>query len=450
MATALDLDVLEDEFTAFHARFGQFFFRREYRTRSRRYLRALLSPVPRKNGWQLAEAMGEPDPNGTQRLLFGARWDADAVRDELQRYVMERLGDPLDGVLVIDETGFLKKGTHSVGVARQYSGTAGKIENCQLGVFLTYASARGATFLDRRLYLPERWTADAARRQAAKVPSDSAFQTKPQLARAMLSHAFANGVVAGWVAADSAYGCDGRLRLWLGRRRQPSVLAVRRDERVWVLSANGQRQQRTVEQVAAMVAPADWQQLSAGDGAKGPRWSDWAWVSISGLRQDDWGSWLLIRRSLGETVELAYYLVAGPAATTMTQAVRVAGCRWTVEQCLEEGKGQTGLDDYEVRHWPSWHRHITLSMLAHAFLATHRTPPHEPDPASADAGAGGGVGTALGGRSAAAVGANAGSVESAGGAGLVALAATTSGPRQTLPLPATTTPGTAARPYLRL
>ena len=195
--SALDLDALDAQFTAFHARFAHHFYRSEYRQRSAAYLRALLSPVARKNGWQLAEAMGEADPNGAQRLLFGARWDADAVIGELQRFVMEHAGGQVDGVLVIDETGFLKKGRHSVGVARQYSGTAGKVENCQIGVFLTYASARGATFLDRRLYLPETWATDAARRTAAHVPETVSFQTKPQLARTMLTAAFAHGVQAG-------------------------------------------------------------------------------------------------------------------------------------------------------------------------------------------------------------------------------------------------------------
>jgi SRSO17 transposase len=450
MPTSLDLDRLETEFSAFHARFAAYFFRREYRTRSARYLRALLSPVGRKNGWQLAEAMGERDPNGAQRLLFGARWDADAVRDELQRYVMERLGDPVTGVLVIDETGFLKKGTHSVGVARQYSGTAGKVENCQIGVFLTYASARGATFLDRRLYLPEHWAADAVRRSAAKVPSSVTFQTKPQLARAMLAHAFGNGVTAGWVAADSAYGCDRTLRLWLARRRQAYVVGVRRDERVWVLTSAGPRRQRTVAQVAAELVPADWQRLSAGDGAKGPRWYDWAWVPVSGLRQDDWASWLLIRRSGGDAPELAFFLVAGPAATTLGQAVRVAGQRWTIEQCVEEGKGETGLDEYEVRHWPSWHRHITLSMLAHAFLATHRLPPSTAEPASEDARAGGGGGTAVGTRSAPLAGADPAMAEPPGGAGLVNVATAAPSVRQTLPLPTTHAARVGSRPYLRL
>lgn len=426
--SAIDLDALDAQFTAFHARFAHHFYRQEYRQRSAHYLRALLSPIARKNGWQLAEAMGETDPNGVQRLLFGARWDADAVIAELQTVVMEHFGDPTDGVLVIDETGFLKKGTHSVGVARQYSGTAGKVENCQIGVFLTYASARGATFLDRRLYLPESWAQDADRRTAAHVPETITFQTKPRLARTMLSEAFAHGVRAGWVTADSVYGSERALWLWLARRHQPFVLGVRSTERVWLIDADGSRRQRTVVQAAAGVTPADWQRHSAGDGTQGPRWYDWAWLPVAGVRQEDWGHWLLVRRSCSAPEEMAFYLVGGPASVTLPQALRVAGMRWTIESCLEEAKGETGLDEYEVRHWHSWHRHITLSMLAHAFLASSR---QAANAVLAGSPGGGGVGAAVGGRGAATVGADAPPPEPDGAPGLVALAALASGTCQT-------------------
>lgn len=445
--SAIDLDALDAEFTAFHARFAHHFYRLEYRQRSFHYLRALLSPVARKNGWQLAEAMGEADPNGAQRLLFGARWDADAVIAELQCFVMEHFGDPTDGVLVIDETGFLKKGTHSVGVARQYSGTAGKVENCQIGVFLTYASARGASFLDRRLYLPESWAQDRERCQAARVPETVTFQTKPQLALAMLKQASAHGVQAGWVTADSVYGSDRSLWLWLARRRQPFVLGVRSTERVWLIDADDRRRQRTVAQAAAGLTDADWQRQSAGDGTKGPRWYDWAWLPIAGVRQDDWGHWLLVRRSLSDPTELAFFLVGGPASVTLEQAVRVAGMRWTIEACLEEAKGETGLDEYEVRHWHSWHRHITLAMLAHAFLASSRQAAN-----AALAGSPGGrdVGAAVGGRGAAAAGVDAATAEPGGAAGLVALAAAPSGPCQTGALPPTHQRRATPLSYLRL
>lgn len=445
--TPLDLDALDAQFTAFHARVAHLFYRREYRERSARYLRALLSPIERKNGWQLAEAMGEADPNGAQRLLFGARWDAEAVIDALQQFVMEQFGDPVDGVLVIDETGFLKKGTHSVGVARQYSGTAGKVENCQIGVFLTYAAARGATFLDRRLYLPESWASDADRRLAAQVPETVTFQTKPQLALAMLRDAFGNGVRAGWVTADSVYGSDRALWLWLARRRQPFVLGVRSTERVWLIKAGGQRQQRTVAQAASGVAAAGWQRHSAGDGTKGPRWYDWAWLPVAGVRQEDWGHWLLVRRSVSDPAEFAYYLVGGPASVTLPQALRVAGMRWTIESCLEEAKGETGLDEYEVRHWHSWHRHITLSLLAHAFLASSRQAAN-----AVLAGAPGGraPGPIVGGRGAAAAGADVVAAKPLRTLGMVTLAAAASGVCQTGALPTPIQRWTAPRTYLRL
>jgi len=445
--SAINLEALDEQFTAFHARFAHHFYRREYRQRSAHYLRALLSPVARKNGWQLAEAMGEADPNGTQWLLFGARWDADAVTDELHQFVMEHFGDPVDGVLVLDETGFLKKGTHSVGVARQYSGTAGKVENCQIGVFLTYASARGATFLNRRLYLPEDWAAATDRRRAVHVPETVTFQTKPQLAHAMLAQAFEQGVQAGWVTADSVYGSDRSLWLWLARRRQPFVLGVRASERVWLVGADGSRRQRTVAAAAAEVASSAWQRHSAGDGTKGPRWYDWAWLPIAGVRQDDWGHWLLLRRSVSDPTKLAFYLVGGPASLTCTQALRVAGPRWTIESCLEEAKGETGLDEYEVRHWHSWHRHITLSMLAHAFLASSRQLANAAETGSAG---GGSLGAALGGRGAAVTGTDVAAVTSHSATGLVTLATAASGVRQTSTLP--TTDGRWPTPftYLRL
>ena len=445
--SAIDLDALDDQFSAFHARFAHHFYRAEYRQRSRHYLRALLSPVTRKNGWQLAEAMGEADPNGAQRLLFGARWDADAVITELQAFVMERFGDPTDGVLVIDETSFLKKGTHSVGVARQYSGTAGKVENCQIGVVLTYASARGATFLDRRLYLPESWATDTDRRLAAHVPETVTFQTKPQLALAMLTTALAGGVRAGWVTGDSVYGSDRALWRGLARRRQPFVLGVRSSERVWLIAADGRRRQRTVAAVAAELAEDAWERQSAGDGSKGPRWYDWAWRPVAGLRQEDWGHWLLIRRSLSDPTDLAYYLVGGPASVTCAQALRVAGMRWTIESCLEEAKGQTGLDEYEVRHWHSWHRHITLSMLAHAFLASSR---QATNAALAGAAGGGGVGAAVAGRDAATAGADVATPDPQCPARLVTLAATASGSCQTGALPTANHRWTTPITYLRL
>jgi len=364
-----ELDQADEQFAAFHARFAPYFFRVQVRERSRRYLRALLGPVERKNGWQLAEAMGEADPNGAQRLLFEAVWDEDAVRDELERFVAEEFGDPHEGIFVLDESGFPKKGTKSVGVKRQYCGALGKKENCQMGVFLTYVSPRGHVFLDRRLYLPEEWADDADRRQEAGVPKDITFQTKPALGRTMLAHAFEQGVRGGWVTGDEVYGSDGTLRRQLEERQQAYVLAVRANEAVWWEEEEQAPHQVRVAELAASLPETAWQRLSAGKGAKGPRWYDWARRELPRHPHPGWSCWLLLRRSLDDATELAYYLAFAPAPTPLQELVTVAGARWSVEQCLEEAKGGCGLDQYEVRTWRSWHRHITLVLVAHAFLS---------------------------------------------------------------------------------
>jgi SRSO17 transposase len=250
-----------------HARIAHRFRRAEPRRRALAYLRGLTSPVERKNGWQLAEQAGESTPDGMQRLLATADWDADQVRDDLRAYVVEHLGEG-EGVLVVDETGFLKKGTKSAGVQRQYSGTAGRIENCQIGVFLAYASAQGHTFLDRELYLPKEWAVDAPRRAEAGVPEPVPFRTKPQLARVMLERALDAGVPAAWVMGDEVYGGDRRLRVWREERQLPHLLAVKSSEPLWTRTTWRQVAAKTL---AAAVPAAEWQRLSAGEGAKGPR-----------------------------------------------------------------------------------------------------------------------------------------------------------------------------------
>lgn len=353
---------------ALHGRIARRFARAEPRHRAFQYLKGLLSPVARKNGWQLAEQAGEGTPDGMQRLLASADWDAEAVRDDLRTYVVEHLGEP-GAVLIIDETGFLKKGTKSVGVQRQYSGTAGRIENCQIGVFLAYASARGRTFLDRALYVPKEWAADAARRAEAAVPADVEFQTKPQLARAMLERALEAAVPAAWVTGDEVYGGDRRLRVWLEEREQPHVLAVKSTEPLWMRTTCRQVAANTL---AAAVPAAEWQRLSAGDGAKGPRLYDWARVPIRALPAPGWDYWLLVRRSLTDPTDLAYYVCFCRAATSLAELVQVAGTRWAIEESFESAKGEVGLDHYEVRRWPGWYRHITLALLAHAFLTVTR------------------------------------------------------------------------------
>ncbi len=355
-----------------HARIAHRFRRSELRERLRRYLTGLVGDVRRKNGWQMAEATGEAQPRGTQRVLGGSRWDADAVREDLREYVVEHLGDEESGVLIVDETGFLKKGEKSVGVARQYTGTAGKRENCQVGVFLCYASERGAAFVDRKLYLPrEEWAEDPARRAEAGVPEDIRFATKGKLAKEMLERAFESGVPARWVVADTVYGTARGLRVWLEEEGCSYVLAVPATRGVYHQGC--QRQARTV---ARNLPKEAWERASAGTGSKGERLYDWACLTLpeSEARDDGHraGRWLLIRRSITEPEKVAYYLCYGPAQTNANELIRLAGSRWQVEDCFAEAKGEVGLDEYEVRKWDGWHRHVTLCLLAHAYLAVVR------------------------------------------------------------------------------
>jgi SRSO17 transposase len=347
-------------------RLSPYFERAEPRQRAIAYLRGLLSPAERKNSWQLAEVIGDTTPYGFQHLLRRALWDPEAVRDELRRYVLQHLEDA-EAVLVVDETGFLKKGRHSAGVARQYSGTAGKVENCQIGVFLAYASQLGHTLLDRELYLPQEWTDDRERCRQAGIPEDRCFATKPQLARQMLARAFAAGVPAKWVTGDSVYGDDRRLRIWLEAQPQAYVLAVSGKEYVWL--AGDQRQVKTI---LASLPAEGWTRLSAGDGAKGPRWYDWRWLPLADRMDPAWCRWLLVRRSVGTPTELTAYVVFAPQATSLEEVVQVAGTRWTIESGFEAAKGEVGLDHYEVRSWTGWYRHITLAMWALALLTVMR------------------------------------------------------------------------------
>jgi SRSO17 transposase len=352
---------------ALHARIAGRFVRAEPRRRVLAYLRGLLGNVGRKNSWQLAEHAGEATPDGMQRLLATADWDPDLVRDDLRAYVVEHLGDP-SGVLVADETGFLKKGTTSVGVQRQYSGTVGKVDNCQLGVFLAYASGKGRAFIDRELYLPKAWTEDPARCRAARVPEEVGFRTKPQLAWVMLERALDAGVPASWVTADEAYGGDPALRRFLEDRGLSYVLAVKCTE--WLGPADGSAR-ATAEQLAAALPAEQWVACSAGHGAKGRRLYDWARVELAAPASADFTRWLLMRRSRHDG-ELAFYACFAPAATSLVGLVRVAGIRWAIEESFQQAKGEVGLDHYEVRRWPGWYRHITLALLAHAFLTVTR------------------------------------------------------------------------------
>jgi SRSO17 transposase len=268
---------------------------------------------------------------------------------------------------VIDETGFLKKGTHSAGVARQYSGTAGRIENSQISVFLAYASRSGPTLLDRELYLPAAWTDERERCRRAGIPDDRAFATKPALARQMLERTLTAGIVLAWITGDSIYGGDRALRQWLEAHRQAYVLAVSGKEAVWL-----QHHQRRISALLADLPAEGWERISAGMGSKGPRWYDWLRLEASAPQQGGWKRWVLIRRSIADPTEVTAYLAYAPTATLLAALVRVAGMRWAVEESIQTAKGEVGLDHYEVRSWTGWYRHMTLAMWAQAFLAVVR------------------------------------------------------------------------------
>lgn len=350
-------------------RIGPLFERSETRERAKLYLQGLLSPIKRKNGWQLAEEMGDQNPYGVQYLLNRARWDADKMRDIVLGYVCEKLGDE-NGVGALDETGFLKKGDKSVGVQRQYSGAAGRIENSQIGVFLSYTSIYGHTLLDRALYLPKSWIQDPERCREAGVPEEVKFATKPELAIQLIKRVLDAKIPIAWFVGDSVYGSSRKLRVFLEERRKAYALAVTCKEQVM----RGEKLQR-VDKIAATLAPNDWKCLSAGAGSKGPRLYNWALVPLKDAGIAGWVHYLVIRQSMetGEKApDTAYILVFAPAGTTLQKMVEVIGNRWTVEECFKIGKSDVGLDEYEVRSWQGWYRHITLCMVVMAFLAVLR------------------------------------------------------------------------------
>jgi SRSO17 transposase len=361
--TTFDLSApVEDAYRRIASCFG----RSETRARSRRYLAGLLSTTERKNGWQLAEQSGERHPRGVQRLLDEAEWDADEVRDELRRYVVDHLGQP-GGVLIVDETGFLKKGTKSAGVARQYSGTAGRRENQQIGVFLAYASAEGCAFIDRELYVPQEWFDVRSRCEEAGIPQSRTFATKPQLAQQMLARAFAAAVPAQWVVGDCIYGSED-LRHWLEAQGQAYLFAVTSTHALWE-----QGEQIGAADLVARHPELGWIRWAAGDGSQGPRRSDWAWMRLPYTAAAGMAHSLLIRRSLSLPEVYAYYRVYGPETTSLPDLIAVAGQRWQIEVAFEGAKGEVGLDHYEVRLALAWYRHITLAMLAHAALVVARS-----------------------------------------------------------------------------
>jgi SRSO17 transposase len=343
------------------------FARSEARERVKRYLVGLLGRVERKNGWQLAEAIGETDPQGVQRLLNSAKWDADAVRDDLREYVVEHLGDEESGVLVADETGFLKKGKKSVGVARQYTGTAGDTVDCQVGVFVAYASNKGAAFIDRALYLPEEWANDPKRRAEAGVPQEVAFANKIELAKRMLERAFEAGVPARWVAADAFYGRSHEFRAWLEEWGRAYAVMVPKTNMVPL----GGRKKK-IERLAERLPEDAWSEVLPAEDSDERRPWEWACLGLAADPKKGMSRWLLVRRGSDDPEDLAFYQAYGPEDTSVEELVRICRDRWAIEFAFEEAKGEIGMDHYEVRKWGAWHRYVTLCLLAHAFLVVTR------------------------------------------------------------------------------
>jgi SRSO17 transposase len=361
---SVDLDRWRREFDELMLRVGGRFARVEPRRRVAAFVLGLLAGLARVNCWTIAEHAGESCPRGMQRLLSAAVWDEAGVRDDLRDYVLEHFADP-GAVLVADETGDLKKGTATVAVQRQYTGTAGRTENAQVAVYLAYAAPAGCAFIDRALYLPRSWTADPARCRAAGVPADTAFATKPALARTMITRALDAGTPAAWVTADEVYGQDPQLRAELARRGLGYVLAVAKSHPV--TTAIGVR---PAGELAKRLPARAWQRLSAGPGAKGPRWYDWALIEVTdpAATEGDGPHWLLIRRRISDG-EYAFYRAHAPHPVPLALLVRVAGSRWKAEDGFAAGKELAALDEHQVRSWTSWHRRTILALLACAFLS---------------------------------------------------------------------------------
>lgn len=376
-----------------HQRLRPRFARPEVHQHMLLYLQAIMSDLPRKNGWQIAEQARQARPYGIQRLLSRAVWDQDGVRDDLRALVCQSLNpsgdEPACGeqeslfpVLVIDESGFPKRGCHSAGVAPQYCGITGRVENCQVGVFLSYVTARGHALIDRELYLPEDWCADLPRRQAAHIPEAITFQTKPELAKHMVERAQAAQLPIRWVVADTVYGHSTDLRLWLEEQGYSSVLAVPSTEVVCVQTRAGLLLNDVTSIAQQALRARDWQRLSQSLGTKGERLFDWARLPLVQGGMMDGHHWLLVRRCLDEPSQMAFFLVFAPPETPLSSMVQSIGARWRIEEDLEASK-DLGLDHYEVRSYLGWYRHITLVLLAYVFLVSIcvQAPPPLPAPA---------------------------------------------------------------------
>jgi SRSO17 transposase len=366
---------LDDLFAVIAGRFS----RVEPRRLAFAYVRGLLAPLERRNGWTIAEHAGRRSPNAVQEMLYSPCWDPDQVRDDVRGYLVGHLGHR-DGVLIADDTGFVKKGTRSAGVQRQYTGTAGKVENCQIGTFLAYATPKGRALIDRELYLPKSWTTDPGRCSQAAVPDGVEFATKPQQARTMLERAIAAGTPFAWFTADEAFGQNPGLRDWLQEQDIAYVMATRNDDEV----PAGLHTLSPVKTMISAVRAGAWRRMSCGDGAHGPRTYDWTWTPIRTQFAHDRRGWVLARRSLG-TGEIAYYRCFGRRGTRLRDLVRVAGSRWAVEESFQTAKNEVGLDQYQVRRYDAWYAHITLAMAAAAFLVITRAAEADRDAEHAEA-----------------------------------------------------------------
>jgi SRSO17 transposase len=365
-----DLAVWDQEFRDVCTRLDGLFYRTDSRAHARHYVRGLLAPLERKNGWTIAEYSGNPEPKALQRLLNLSPWDADEARDLVRTYAMEHFADPR-GVLIADPTGFAKKGNRSAGVQRQYSGTLGRVDNCQIGVFLAYANSRGdRVLIDRELYLPEEsWCADPDRRAEAGVPPEVAFATRPRQVQDMIGRAVAAGVPFAWFAADEEFGQNPGLRSYLEGERIAYAMAVPKNtDTVTGSITTAVGVPTLVEDVASKLKPHDWSRRSCGIGTKGFRVYGWALVNADAAGD---GHQYVFRRNIADG-ELAYFHCYNPRDEPMTELVRVIGSRWPIEECFETAKSEAGLDNYQVRLYRAWYRHITLAMFAMAFLAVMR------------------------------------------------------------------------------
>jgi SRSO17 transposase len=366
VVTVEQVEGWDEDFREFFLGFSQWFSRADIRWQAFKYLRGLLAPIERRNGWTIAEQAGDGTPDAMQGLMCSPCFDRDAVRDEVRSAVVSTIGDPA-GVLIADETGFVKKGTASAGIQRQYTGTSGKVDNCQIGVFLAYASSRGRALIDRELYLPRSWTTDRDRCRRAHVPDEIEFATKPELAQAMLARAVQAGVPFAWFTADEAYGQNPALRAWCEQQDIAYVMATRCDDEV----PSGLHTSTRVDELVARVRPGAWKRMSCGDGAHGPRVYDWVSIPIRADHPHGRRGWVLARRNI-TTGETAFYRCFGPRGTRLRTLVATAGARWAVEESFQTAKNEAGLDQYQVRRYDAWYAHITLAMAATAFLVLTR------------------------------------------------------------------------------